>query len=94
MDGAPFEICGIMQGVNLVVPLKNTLVGEAKRHGFDMETNAVYPDVHAIWHSHPNGPLVPSETDINMMQILARNGFQMHHIIVTPTDLAEWIIYT
>ena len=72
--GAPLEVCGLLgrggQGAFRLYPVENEL-GSATR--FRMAPQAMLDafvemekrgeTLFAIYHSHPNGPLMPSETD-------------------------------
>ena len=54
-------------------------------------------DVHAVWHSHPTGPLKPSAEDESVMGIMFEQGYAWSHIIAVPdyikTDgIAEFLV--
>lgn len=76
LDDAPHETCGILGGVGQrvmqVVPLKNTADDPAHHYRLDDAAfvKAVFEFEHVglalvgIYHSHPTGDPIPSQTDI------------------------------
>ena len=71
----PIEACGLMAGVNarieMVLPVKNTLnsrerfrMDAQEQLEFFLQIEKQHWDLLGIYHSHPNGPLYPSKTDI------------------------------
>lgn len=88
LAGLPEEVCGAVYHHDIVVQYVNTYCGD-KKHGFDFELNPT-PDIKAIWHSHPNGRLLPSDDDLPCMRALVEHGFNFHHIIVTTKEVVEY----
>lgn len=84
---SPYEACGLVLGSGRVIELDN--VARDKLHNFEMETDVDYPDVVAIWHTHPCGPAHPSDTDIKMMKLMVEQGFPYHFIIASPEGVLE-----
>ncbi len=73
--GLPEEVCGLLSGTGKAVQrqfsITNTLHSSSK---FNMDGNEMLSsfnwmeehsqDLMAIYHSHPSGPITPSETDL------------------------------
>lgn len=86
---APLEACGLLSGKNGSVgdvlpvaniarsPVRFRMEPKAQLRAFaQIETSG--QEILAIFHSHPNGSPVPSETDIN------EAAYQVVHIIWSP----------
>lgn len=80
LDGAPEEICGVLSGTHgeassraeAVHPVDNVADRPTVRYALDSEEMLAVVesveedgrDVVGFYHSHPNGPPRPSETDV------------------------------
>lgn len=82
-DGRPFECCGLVLVGGGVVEYQNTYDGD-RRHAFSMDVEIDGIAVHAVWHSHPEGPPWPSAEDEIVMKTLYEQGYQWPHFIAVP----------
>jgi proteasome lid subunit RPN8/RPN11 len=86
IQGYPLEVCGAIYSHNIIVQHRN--VHPDPEHNYDAEIDI--EDVKAIWHSHPQGPITPSDTDIAFMECCVRHGIHIRHIIVTAKEVHEY----
>lgn len=86
IQGMPFEVCGAIYKHNIIVQHQN--VHPEPEHHYDAEIDL--EEVKAIWHSHPVGPIGPSDNDLRFMQFCAEQGLSFHHIIVTTKEVHEY----
>jgi proteasome lid subunit RPN8/RPN11 len=90
-DDVPLESCGLLAGagevIRQVIPVPNALQS-ATRYRFSPSSQlAAFEEIEreglemlAIYHSHPNGPVHPSPTDI------AEAFYPVVYIIWSPKD--------
>ncbi len=103
LDDAPDETCGLIAGLGgraqIILPVRN-MAADARVH-YEMDhaalVQAMFEIEHrgleliGIFHSHPNGEPIPSQTDIRLA-----NYPDLIHVIVGLTGeaprLAGWVI--
>lgn len=85
----PYEACGVIHADGRIIQYPNTFDGDL-RAGFDMEIDVHDDTITAIWHTHPRGLQEPSKDDLPCIELLARHGFDFHHVIVTSKDVVEY----
>ena len=90
MQAAPYEACGFILFNDEIVEIRN--VAQFPERGFLMDKYQVIKSVGAhmgnvagIWHTHPQGTLVPSATDLYAIKI---GAIQSHWDYYIATGLA------
>lgn len=95
-DAYPSEACGIITADgqvwstrNLADNIRTRMMGDVVRPEFVMspeDVMVVWPYAAAIWHSHPNGRLDPSEVDRHWHPDNGASGRPLGMVIVTCDD--------
>jgi proteasome lid subunit RPN8/RPN11 len=97
-DAHPFEACGIITREGTVWTLRNRLATVGDRTDDSVlkfeDQFAIHPDdlivawplAAAIWHSHPNGRLDPSDRDTHGHPPFNAHGEPLGMVIVTRED--------
>lgn len=96
-DAYPFEACGVITREGTVWTLRNYLIPASGREDASVlkyDLFAIHPDdlidawprTVAIWHSHPNGRLSPSDRDKHGHPELNDRGEPLGMVIVTCED--------
>ncbi len=94
---APLEACGLLGGrgeaVEVVIPVRNAAGSPVRYRMEPLEQLQAFEQVEsagmemlAIFHSHPQGPAVPSPTDI------AEAFYDVIQIIWSPVE-GEWLAH-
>jgi proteasome lid subunit RPN8/RPN11 len=88
LAGYPREVCGVVFSHDIIVQYRN--ISPDPEHNYDAEIDMGDNDIKAIWHSHPNGPNTPSDTDLQFIEHCERHGMHFRHIIVTLKGVFEY----
>ncbi len=94
---APLEACGLLGGrqgiVEVVIPVKNAAESPVRFRMEPLEQLNAFEQVEsagmevlAVFHSHPQGPAVPSPTDI------AEAFYEVVQVIWSPGE-GEWLAH-
>jgi proteasome lid subunit RPN8/RPN11 len=108
-ESYPLEACGLVAGIHAVscavYPVTNELRSPV-RYRFDpqeqveafMDIEAHGWELLAIYHSHPNGPELPSQTDVeefaypgvlSLIWFIGRSGWQCRSFLIAKSQIIE-----